>query len=380
MEKDFFKTQSASSRIKAKIVAEYFPKYCRIILTHPQQQIRYVDLFAGPGIYEDGSLSTPILVGKACSKDNSLVNIVWQIFNDNEHIDKLKINYETHFPKGTFKYEPIFRNSTVGEDEKIRSFLLKGNTVKDGKNPHPTLLFIDPFGYKGVDTKVLAEFLKGWGNEIFLFLNTKRIHAATENKKFDELMNELFPTTIATIRKDRKYSLNVPERLNLIVENLAKEFKNIIGNYLFFTAFKFQEEDSNATSHFILHFTKHYRGYDLVKQIYHDFDNIGATLEQNGTYTFDAKRLDTDKNSLFDFGDQNVSSLTEQLKVEYHGKTISALNLYDKHQTKTKYSRKHYVQALRKMEADGKLKSTFTDKIKHEVTVLISQDCVLQFN
>src|ERR1035437_7589410 len=142
MDKDFFKEQTASSKIKAKIVSEYFPKYCRIILLHPQQQIRYVDLFAGPGIYDDGSLSTPILVGKACAKDSSLANTVWMIFNDNEYIEKLEKNFGEHFPKGTFKHEPVFRDRTVGQDVKVREFLLKGNAVKDGKNPHPTLLFI----------------------------------------------------------------------------------------------------------------------------------------------------------------------------------------------------------------------------------------------
>lgn len=52
----FFNEQTESSRIKANIVANYFRKYCKIILKHPQKQIRYLDLFAGPGIYNDGSL------------------------------------------------------------------------------------------------------------------------------------------------------------------------------------------------------------------------------------------------------------------------------------------------------------------------------------
>ncbi len=50
-------------------------------------------------------------------------------------------------------------------------------------NESPALLFIDPFGYKGIETNVLAQFLQNWGNEIFLFINTKRIHPALENEK-----------------------------------------------------------------------------------------------------------------------------------------------------------------------------------------------------
>ena len=66
------------------------------------------------------------------------------------------------------------------------------------------MLFIDPFGYKGIETTVLAEFLKNWGNEIFLFVNTKRIHPALENEKFDSLMNDLFPTTLQRDQRGQK--------------------------------------------------------------------------------------------------------------------------------------------------------------------------------
>src|SRR5437868_7194604 len=286
---DFFKKQTPSSRIKANIVANYFPKYAKILLKHPQNEIRYLDLFAGPGIYEDGSLSTPLLIGKACAQDTTLCQKVHLMFNDNEHIETLKDNFNKTFESTTFVFEPKFGNKTVGEDEKITKYLR--TKVTEPKNPHPTLLFFDPFGYKGINTKILGDFLGNWGNEIFLFFNIKRIHAAVENEKFDELMVELFPTTIDKIRNDRKYVASTPERLLLIMENLAQEFKSIVPN-IYHIAFKFQEEDSSATSHYIVHFTKHHRGYDLVKQIYNDFDNIGATLGTDGDYTFDAKQLD----------------------------------------------------------------------------------------
>ncbi len=379
MDNNFFAQQTRSSRIKSNIVSEYFPKYCRIILKKPQTQIRYLDLFAGPGIYEDGALSTPILVGKACSSDAQLSSSVQLLFNDNKYCERLKNNFNSHFPNGTFAYEPAFGDKTVGEDEELNDYLMKKVTTLDGKNPHPTLLFIDPFGYKAVQTKVLAEFMQNWGNEMFLFVNTKRIHAAIENEKFDELMLDLFPTTINDVRNDRKYKLRVEDRLNLIIENLAKEYQKIISDTLFYTAFRFQEEDSTATSHYILHFTKHSRGYDLVKQIYHDFDNIGTTLEKDGTYTFDAKKLDMESNNLFDFGDQNVNDLSRLLVIAYKGKTITASRLFEEHQTSFKYSRRHYVGALRKLVTDEEITAKFTDEIEHKVSVLLNDSCVLQF-
>ena len=63
--KDFFKKQTDSSRVKAAIISEYFPQYCKIISRrHVPQRFGYFDMFAGPGIYDDGSLSTPLLIAR----------------------------------------------------------------------------------------------------------------------------------------------------------------------------------------------------------------------------------------------------------------------------------------------------------------------------
>ncbi|MEJ0032429.1 MAG: three-Cys-motif partner protein TcmP [Bacteroidota bacterium] len=190
---DFFKKQTPSSRIKASIVAEYFPKYCKILNKIKQNKICYVDLYAGPGKYDDGNHSTPLLLAAACAEDLVLKGLVHLMFNDNTYIEKLKANFFESFPEGTFTNQPRFGDKTVGDDEKITKYLMNGW----GKpNKTPTLLFVDPFGYKSINTKALANFMNGWGNEIFLFLNVKRIQAALDNDKFDDLMDSLFPTTV----------------------------------------------------------------------------------------------------------------------------------------------------------------------------------------
>jgi hypothetical protein len=189
-------------------------------------------------------------------------------------------------------------------------------------------------------------------------------------------MAELFPTTIDKIRNDRKYTSGVKDRLALIIENLADEFRAIVPN-VHHCAFKFQEEDSVATSHFIIHFCKHKKGYELVKQVYYDFDNIGATLEQDGTYTFDAKRMG---NSLsIDFGDERSDTLGRQLMQDYKGKTIDAHSLFQEHHTGGKYCGTHYITALRDLVEKGQLKATFNDNKEHRVSVLLIPNCILEF-
>ncbi|HEX3386868.1 MAG TPA: three-Cys-motif partner protein TcmP, partial [Mucilaginibacter sp.] len=284
MENNFFEIQTSSSRTKAQIIARYFPQYCKIILSRPQEEIRYLDLFAGPGKYEDGNLSTPLLLADLCAKDTSLSEKVRFLFNDKEYSNQLKQNFNERYPLGTFKLNPRFGSEIVGESEAINKHL---NKVTNGLNKKPTLLFFDPWGYKGIDTLMLSKFLTNWGNELFLFVNVKRIHAATENEKFDLLMQSLFPTTIDQLRHDRKYKAKVQERIKLIMDNLTEEFRRAINKKLYSCAFRFREEDSNATSHFIVHFTKHQKGYELIKDVYSIYDNIGAVLENDNVYTFD---------------------------------------------------------------------------------------------
>jgi len=378
-EAQFFEKQTASSKVKAGIISEYFPSYCKIITSkHTPKEIRYIDLFAGPGYYEDGNPSTPILIARHCKEDSFLRENVRMYFNDKEHSETLKSHFIKEFPDGIFKHKPYFADRIVGEEERITEFLHKNTVNEKGKNDYPSLLFIDPFGYKGIETHVLAKFLEFWGNEIFLFVNTKRIHPALENELFEPLMKDLFPKTLEEIKENRKYKSTVPERLQLIIDSLGQEYKKSLNQDIYYTAFKFKEEDSDATSHYILHFTKGPRGYDLIKTIYNDFANVGTIFDDVNTYTFDSKIINNQE-EMFDMKSENIDKLKEELYGIYTLKTISALNLFEEHQPRSPYSRSHYAEALRRLVTENRLNASYTDGRAHKVSVLISNNCILKF-
>lgn len=380
--KDFFKVQMLSSKIKASIVSEYFPKYCNIIMKAGQKEIRYVDLFAGPGIYEDGNPSTPMLIARHCNSNPRLKEIIKFLFNDKDYKNELEKNFVNEFEDGTFPRGVHFGDLTVGKSERITNYLSRNthyNNDYRNKNECPSLLFIDPFGYKGVETAVLAKFFKNWGNEIFIFVNTKRIHPALINEKFDELVKLWFPTTLDQLKKDRRYTLNVQERLSLIINSIGKEYEQAIGEKVYYTAFRFQEEDSEATSHYILHLTKHPKGFELIKTIYNDFANVGTVFDDNNTYTFDSKNHGSNSISLFDSDDLNIEILKKIILEEYKGKQVSALSLFKNLQRTNIYTSSHYAAALRKLYDDGELTSTFVDNKEHNKSVILSESCKLQF-
>ena len=382
---DFFKHQTDSSRVKASIVSEYFPQYCRIIRKkHEPQMFRYIDLFAGPGIYEDGNVSTPIMLARNIAADVTLKDKVQFVFNDLYWRDELKSNFESEFPNGTFPQGVAFLNRKVGDDESIYRALERSTMKMDGRgkcwNESPALLFFDPFGYKGMRTAPLAKFMKNWGNEIFLFINTKRINPALENEQFEDLMRLWFPSRFDSMKVEVRKRPTVPARLEYILTSLREEFVKLMGDNktVHCCAFRFQEEDSNTTSHYILHITKGSRGYDLCKSIYNKYANEDIELNGSNTYTFDPKKC-MYETTLFGDTKEGAIALKSQLCEEYKGKTVSALDLFENHQKTSRYSRDHYTTALRMAVKEGLADAEYTDIKKHKVSVLLEASCIMHF-
>ncbi len=375
MNEDFFDAQTKSSFTKAKIVAEYFPSYAKILLKNHQDSVRYLDLFAGTGVYGDGQDSTPMLIGASCQSDPVLSCKVHILLNDIQYIETLKLHFQSRFPQGTFKYEPRFGGLDAG-GEKIKEYLER---KPKRRNPNPTLMFYDPFGYETIETTSLANWLKSWGNELFLFVNIKRLNQAVTSAKHEVTMRKIFPTLFDKIKNERAQLSSPKLRTAYLASMIEHEFKIAMKHELFHCRFEFREEDSTGTSHYIIHFTKDKRGFDLVKQVYSEFDNIGSFLGEDGCYTFDKKKIGYEKLSTIPFGDPNIEDLSTMICKDFRGATISAWSLYDSHQVKNNYNIKHYRLALRKLVESNKIQAKFTDNIDHKFSVTLTPQCILTF-
>lgn len=381
--KNFFKTQTDSSRVKASIVSEYFPQYCKIISRrHIPERFGYFDMFAGPGAYEDGSLSTPLLIAKKCYDDPFLRNKVWMIFNDISYGQQLRENFEKRFESGTFEIEPFFSSYEFGNWPKIDSFLTR-NTMRGYYNECPTLLFIDPFGYKDINTRVLTQFLTQWGNEVFIFMNTKRLNAAFSNEFFQDDLKTIFPLTYKQVKEDlNKVTGPTENKHMLIIRNLRKEFMEVLKSNVYYTAFQFREEDQDTPSHFLVHITKGPKGFELAKQVYSNYANVNRVLDDVGgvvTYTFDPNYKPDQSWFYDDFVQENIDKLKDELLLKYKGCTITTETLFNEDQKQRWHSRTHYLQALRQLVGEKKIEITYMDGRNHKASVLISGSCVAKF-
>ena len=140
----FFDESTEQSHVKATIVWKYFWAWANVIIPSAAQRskkIAYVDLFAGPGRYKDGTKSTPLLVLERAIADPKMRGMLVTVFNDvdSDSSQSLQKAIDDLPDIESLKYKPKVYNEEVG-----------GNIVKKFEEMHlvPTLFFIDPWGYK----------------------------------------------------------------------------------------------------------------------------------------------------------------------------------------------------------------------------------------
>jgi len=143
----FFNEVKSQSLIKKEIVVKYFDAWAKI-MNKRSDRLGYIDLFSGPGNYEDGTDSTPIAIMKLILKNNDYRNKFVTVFNDKNkrYIGKLESAISNLENIKSLKYEPIFLNLELD---------IQTSDIFAATSIIPSLIFIDPWGYKGVTQKLL---------------------------------------------------------------------------------------------------------------------------------------------------------------------------------------------------------------------------------
>jgi three-Cys-motif partner protein len=255
----FFEKPKDQSQVKAQIVSKYFWAWAKVIMPSAKRshgRIAYVDLFAGPGRYADGTESTPILVLERAVQDPDMREMLVAIFNDVDpnNTRSLQIAIKAIPNVETLKHEPQVFNEEVGEEiarifEQILSV--------------PTLFFVDPWGYKGLSLQLIGSLLQGWGRDCIFFFNYNRINMGLRNPKVEEHMNDLFGQARADKLREELEGLSPSEGELAIVKAIAQGLKAVGGQYV--QPFRFK--DAHRTSHHLIFVTKHIRGYEIMKDI-----------------------------------------------------------------------------------------------------------------
>jgi three-Cys-motif partner protein len=220
---NFFDEQSDQSQIKATIVAKYFWSWAKVITGYQKgrqkPKIAYIDLFAGAGRYKDGAKSTPVLILEQAIADGMFRDSLVTIFNDkdDENASSLKKAIDEIRDIKTLKYEPDIYCEEVGE--RIVKMFEEMKLI-------PTLMFVDPWGYKGLSLRLINSVLKNWACECIFFFNYNRINMGLSNDAVKTHMEALFgEERAAEVRK--KLEKLSPVRRELTIGNRRVKWTHI---------------------------------------------------------------------------------------------------------------------------------------------------------
>jgi three-Cys-motif partner protein len=211
----FFAESREQSQVKARIVSKYFWAWAKVIIPSAKAhsgRIAYIDLFAGPGRYVDGTISTPLMVLERAIEDADMRNMLVTVFNDRdaENTGKLSAAIDSIPGIDTLKYKPKLSTEVVGEQ--IAKMFAAVKLV-------PTFFFVDPWGYKGLSLGLINSVIQNWGCDCIFFFNYNRVNMGLNNEIVREHMDVLFGKDRADVLRTALSGLSPIERENLILES-----------------------------------------------------------------------------------------------------------------------------------------------------------------
>ena len=356
MPDEFFSERADQSEVKASIVSKYFDAWSTIIAPRTMLsdgKLAYIDLFAGPGRYEDGSASTPLMVlAKALQRQKVRDGLV-SIFNDaNEnHTSTLRAEINALPDIASLKYQPQILENQVGRP--VAEYFESVKLV-------PTFSFIDPFGYKGLSWSLIRSVIKDWGCDSVFFFNYTRINAGINNDKVDQHMVALFgEANLANLRK--RLNQSQVRRETVIIEHLTKAM--IDAGAKFVQTFRFRNSKGTRTTHHLVFVTKHPTGYEVMKEIMASH----SSHSDQGVPSYEYSPALENLRKLFE---DALDKLEDQLVAEFAGQRLSMIELYHKHNLNKLYIKKNYKEALGNLNAAQRITTdrtpragTFSDSI-----------------
>ena len=368
----FFDEQKEQSEVKSVIVAKYFAVWANVIIStqkkfpNHSQKIAYIDLFAGPGRYKDGTQSTPVKIIENALTNVDLTERLVCVFNDKDENNSKDLERTIFEIDGIekLKFKPDVWNEEVGN-----------NIVQEFESMPliPTLFFVDPWGYKGLSLRLVNSVLKDWGCDAIFFFNYNRINMGLNNPSVKSHMAALFGEERCDELITRLTNLKPRQRELHIIEELCQALKEYGSRYVL--PFRFKNKKGERTSHHLIFVSKNIKGYELMKDI---MARESSSNEQN-VASFEYNPADSlPKQTLLFQLSRPMDDLKKELVEIYKGRTIRMVDIYLEHNVDTPYIKRNYKEALQHL-LDNKLITAVSDKGKPPRTGTFGDNIIVTF-
>lgn len=346
MSKKFFEKVTEQSQVKSEIVSAYFGAWVKIMSKKARNPtLAYIDLFAGPGRYLDGSKSTPIKIMEQIISNPELSGRMVTIFNDADLTSAKALEQELKSLPGynNLKHEPKISNSMVGDD--IAEIL-------EGMQLVPTLGFIDPWGYLGLSSRLINAMIKNWGCDCIFFFNYNRINPGIDNPSVKKHIDAIFGKEKADVLRNKIEPLCPKYRELTILNELSSTLSD--GKSKYVLPFRFIMPDRARTSHYLILVTKNILGYTIMKDIM--WRNSSEHNDDVASFSFIPVKKQQQLDFLAMFNPKPLDELGTELCKIYKGVTLTVKQIIDGHHPWTPYVGKNYKETLRRLECSNRIK------------------------
>jgi three-Cys-motif partner protein len=339
VEAEFFKKLREGSRVKQRIVIDYFVAYNRVMAPGPRAKVGYADLFAGPGLYRSAEgvteKSIPILVAEAVIQDPLFRDKVHLWFNEGnpENYNQLKIAIDSVPGIQTLRYRPTVGDKIIDARwaDKLRKLSV------------PTLVFLDPCGYKGLSLKLVASILRGFGNDCIFFFNYSRINMKLDLAIMNRSVDEFFEPERAKILRAKIQNRSPAEREEVILAAVKASITEAGAIPLDFGF----SSDSGRRSHYLVYASKDQSAAHMMKIILRSASSVVTEGVGSGEHN---PRAAAQGPSLFG----GLYEVETRLLSVFAGRMITFGSLLQE-EAQTNYTESNYRDAVLNLERDGRV-------------------------
>lgn len=163
----YWKKEFIETKLKHGVLETYLPAYWRI-LGKTAPGFIFIDGFAGPGRYQDGSKGSPLLAMELVAGQRSKWSLMIPVYFAFIEADKGAVGQleKAALPlaKDLGLNEPLIKHGSFQEHIFPILRILEGKCQR----MCPTFIFIDPFGYKDVPLNLIAKLASARNRELFI--------------------------------------------------------------------------------------------------------------------------------------------------------------------------------------------------------------------
>jgi three-Cys-motif partner protein len=334
MPKDTIWECAPHTKAKHQLLKNYLDAWFPILGRY-NGKIVFIDGFAGPGIYTDGEVGSPLIAIRSAFGQQAFIGDTEILFlfieKDQKRLDSLLELVSNEQKPESFKTHCVnddFLEIITSELDELDS---------NGKNNAPIFAFIDPFGFSQVPYKLLKRLLQRDKTEAFIYFPRDHVNRFLEQDKVKTHIQSLFGLDEIVLPEG---SGNRLEQVKVLYHNQLKKIAKYVGSFT-------MKDMRNHPIYDLFFVSNHRLGFVKMKEAM-------WAVDKSGGFSFSDR---TNQSQIILFQPDPVEELVNRLKVTGAGKTAVTFDELETYFVEnTNYLATHVKNALKRLEAQALIK------------------------